>query len=197
VLAAQVGPVTLLIVRSVLRGGRAVAVGLAMASAVAFVDVLYGALGLAGVGRLLEGGLLRLVLGLVSAAILVAIGVRTVWIGFRARLGLEGVDDVVAPRRAFLTALAATALNPLTIALWTVSFPAAAPGSARGSAGHAVELLLGVAVGTLTWYGGFSTAVALARRRVGDRLVRTVDTVTGLGLVAFGGVLAYRTASDS
>jgi hypothetical protein len=33
-LAAQVGPVTLLIVRSVLRGGRAVAVGLAMAAAV-------------------------------------------------------------------------------------------------------------------------------------------------------------------
>jgi threonine/homoserine/homoserine lactone efflux protein len=197
VLAAQVGPVTLLIVRSVLRGGRAIAVGLAMAGAVAFVDVLYGTLGLAGVGRLLEGGALRLVLGLVSAAILVAIGVRTVWIGFRARLGLEGVDDVVAPRRAFLTAFAATALNPLTIALWTVSFPAAAPGAARGSAGHAVELLLGVAVGTLTWYGGFSTAVALARRRVGDRLVRAVDTVTGLGLVGFGGVLAYRAVRDS
>jgi threonine/homoserine/homoserine lactone efflux protein len=196
VLAAQVGPVTLLIVRSVLRGGRAVAVGLAMAGAVAFVDVLYGTLGLAGVGRLLEGGVLRLVLGLVSAAILVAIGVRTVWIGFRARLGLEGVDDVVAPRRAFLTALAATALNPLTIALWTVSFPAAAPGSARGSVDHAAELLLGVAAGTLTWYGGFSTAVALARKRVGDRLVRVVDAVTGLGLVAFGGVLAYRTVTD-
>jgi putative LysE/RhtB family amino acid efflux pump len=195
-LAAQVGPVTLLIVRSVLRGGRAVAVGLAMAGAVALVDVLYAALGLAGVGRLLNGGALRLVFGLVSAAILVAIGVRTVWIGFRARLGLEGVDDVVAPRRAFLTALAATALNPLTIALWTVSFPAATPGSARGSAGHAVVLLLGVAVGTLTWYGGFSTAVALARKRAGDRLVRVVDTVSGLGLVAFGGVLAYRTAAD-
>jgi len=188
--------VTLLIVRSVLRGGRAVAVELAMAGAVAFVDVLYGTLGLAGVGRLLEGGALRLVLGLVSAAILVAIGVRTVWIGFRARLGLEDADDVVAPRRAFLTALAATALNPLTIALWTVSFPAAAPGSARGSVDHAVALLLGVTVGTLTWYCGFSTAVALARKRAGDRLVRAVDVASGLGLVVFGGLLAYRTADD-
>jgi putative LysE/RhtB family amino acid efflux pump len=188
--------VTLLIVRSVLRGGRAFAVGLAMAGAVALVDVLYGTLGLAGVGQLLNGGVLRLALGLVSAAILVAIGVRTVSMGFRARLGLEDADDVVAPRRAFLTALAATALNPLTIALWTVSFPAAAPGSARGSVGRAVELLLGVAVGTLTWYGGFSAAVALARKRVGDRLVRGVDAVSGLGLVAFGGVLAYRAVSD-
>ena len=172
------------------------AVGLAMAGAVALVDVLYGALGLAGVGRLLNGGALRLVLGLVSAAILVAIGARTMWVGFRARLGLEGADEVVAPRRAFLTAVAATALNPLTIVLWTVSFPAAAPGSARGSVADAAELLLGVALGTLTWYSGFSTAVALARRRVGEGLVRAVDLASGLGLVAFGGVLAYRTVRD-
>jgi threonine/homoserine/homoserine lactone efflux protein len=188
--------VTLLIVRSVLRGGRAVAVGLAMACAVALVDVLYGVLDLAGVGQLLNGGALRLVLGLVSAAILVAIGARTAWTGLRARLGLEGPDEVVAPRRAFVTAVAATALNPLTIALWTVSFPAAAPSSARGSLGHAVELLVGVALGTLTWYCGFSTAVALARKRAGDRLVRAVDVASGVGLVAFGGVLAYRAVTD-
>ena len=187
---------TLLIGRSVLRGGRAVAVGLAMAGAVALVDVLYAILGLAGVGRLLDGGALRLVLGLSSAAILVAIGVRTAWLGIRARLGLEDTDEVVAPRRAFLTAVAATALNPLTIALWTVSFPAAAPSSVRGSVLHAAELLLGVAVGTLTWYSGFSTAVAVARRRAGDRLVRAVEAASGLGLVAFGGVLAYRTVTD-
>jgi threonine/homoserine/homoserine lactone efflux protein len=188
--------VTLLIVRSVLRGGRAVAVGLAMSGAVALVDVLYGTLGLAGVGRLLNGGVLRLALGLVGAAILAAIGARTAWAGFRARIGLEGMDEVVAPRRAFLTAVAATALNPLTVALWTVSFPAAAPGSARGSIGHAAELLLGVTLGTLTWYSGFSTAVALARKRAGDGLVRAIDVASGLGLVAFGGVLAYRTTTE-
>jgi hypothetical protein len=49
-LAAQVGPVTLLIVRSVLRGGRAVAVGLAMAAAVAAIDLAYAIVGLAGMG---------------------------------------------------------------------------------------------------------------------------------------------------
>jgi threonine/homoserine/homoserine lactone efflux protein len=167
-----------------------------MAGAVALVDVLYGTLGLAGVGRLLNGGALHLALGLVSAAILVAIGIRTAWLGFRARLGLEGADEVVAPRRAFLTAVAATALNPLTIALWTVSFPAAAPASARGSAANAATLLLGVGAGTLMWYSGFSTAVAFARKRAGDGLVRAVDVASGLGLVAFGGVLTYRAATD-
>jgi putative LysE/RhtB family amino acid efflux pump len=190
-LAAQVGPVTLLIVRSVLRGGRAVAVALAMAAAVSAIDVLYAALGLAGVGRLLDAGGVRVALGLVSATILVALGVRTLWLGVRARAGLEDAAEVVHPRRAFLTAVAATALNPLTIALWTVSFPAAAPRSAP------VSVLAGVALGTLTWYCGFSTAVALLRRRVGARLLRAVDVVTGCSLVVFGGVLGVRAVEDA
>jgi hypothetical protein len=114
-LAAQVGPVTLLIVRSVLRGGRAVAVGLAMAGAVASIDLAYAIVGLAGMGRLLDAGSSRLWLGLLSAAILVGIGTRTLWRGIRARSGLESPDEVVAPSGAFLTAVAATAFNPLTM----------------------------------------------------------------------------------
>ena len=192
-LAAQVGPVTLLIIRSVLRGGRALAVGLAMAVAVAAIDLAYAVVGLSGVGRLLNGGSVQLWLGLVSAAILIAIGARTLWIGWRARFGLEADDEVVAPSRAFLTAVAATALNPLTIALWTVSFPAAAPARATESTAAAAALLLGVGLGTLSWYGGFSTAVALVRKRVGERLLRFVDVASGCGLIGFGGLLGYRT----
>lgn len=56
-LAAQVGPVTLLMIRSVLRGGRAVAVAVAMAGAVACIDLLYAAIGLAGAGQVLEQAL--------------------------------------------------------------------------------------------------------------------------------------------
>jgi putative LysE/RhtB family amino acid efflux pump len=192
-LAAQVGPVTLLIVRSVLRGGRAVVVGLAMAAAVAAIDLAYALVGLAGVGQLLDGGRTQLFLGLVSATVLIAIGARTLWTGIRARAGLESPDEVVAPSRAFLTAVAATALNPLTIALWTVSFPAAAPARATTSATAAAALLIGVGLGTLTWYGGFSTVVALFRKRVGRRLLRLVDLATGSGLIAFGSLLGYRT----
>jgi putative LysE/RhtB family amino acid efflux pump len=192
-LAAQVGPVTLLIIRSVLRGGRALAVGLAMAVAVAGIDLAYAIVGLSGVGRLLNGGSLQLWLGLLSAAILIAIGARTLWLGWRARFGLESAEEVVVPSRAFLTAVAATALNPLTIALWTVSFPAAAPAGATSSTAGAAALLLGVGLGTLTWYAGFSTAVVLIRRRVGERLVKFVDIISGIGLIGFGALLGYRT----
>jgi putative LysE/RhtB family amino acid efflux pump len=163
-----------------------------MAAAVAAIDLLYAAVGLAGIGRLLNGGAMQVSFGLVSAAILVGVGARTLWLGWRARLGLESADDVVVPSRAFLTAVAATALNPLTIALWTVSFPAAAPAEGTSSTAAAAALLLGVALGTLSWYGGFSAAVALVRKRVGPLLLRAVDVLSGLGLILFGGLLGYR-----
>jgi threonine/homoserine/homoserine lactone efflux protein len=196
-LAAQVGPVTLLILRTVLRGRRAIAVGFAMAAAVACIDLLYATLGLAGAGQLLDSTWFRVPLGLASAAILVVIGARTLWRGLGARLGLESDGDVATPPRAFATAVAATALNPLTIGLWTVSFPAAAPDEALHSIGGAAALLFGVALGTLLWYCGFSLVVALARRRIGDRLVRAVDVGAGSGLVVFGGVLAYRAVREA
>jgi threonine/homoserine/homoserine lactone efflux protein len=195
-LAAQVGPVTLLIVRTVLRGRQGVAVGLAMATAVALVDLLYAMLGLAGAGQLLDSARFRVPLGLLSAAILVGIGARTLWRGFHARLGIEADADVATPPRAFGTALAATAFNPLTIGLWTVSFPAAAPESALHSVGRAAPLLLGVGLGTLLWHCGFSLVVAVARRRIGERLLGAVDVAVGSGLVVFGGLVGLRAVRE-
>src|SRR5439155_25919674 len=94
--------------------------------------------------------------------------------------------------RAFATALAATALNPLTIALWTAAFPAAAATTATRSVAATVALLVGVGLGTLSWYTGFSTVVSLARRRVGPRLLAAVDVTAGAGVVGFGALLGYR-----
>jgi putative LysE/RhtB family amino acid efflux pump len=196
-LAAQIGPVTLLIVRSVLRGGRAILVGLAMAAAVTTADALYAIVGLAGAGKLLDARVLQVGLGVLSALVLVVIGLRTVWTGLRARLGAETIEDVLSPRAAFATAFAATALNPLTIALWTIAFPTAAPQGATTSVTGGAALLAGVVLGTLTWYCGISTLVTLVRHRIGPRLLDVVDVVTGTVLALYGGLLGYRTLHDS
>jgi threonine/homoserine/homoserine lactone efflux protein len=82
------------------------------------------------------------------------------------------------------------------LALWTVSFPAAAPARATNSTAAAVALLVGVALGTLTWYGGFATGVALVRKRIGRRLLRGIDVASGVGLIGFGGLLGYRTLHE-
>jgi putative LysE/RhtB family amino acid efflux pump len=193
VIAAQVGPVSLLIIRAVLRGG--LVIGVAMAAGVALIDVCYALLGLAGAGALLSADGARLGLGLAGSVGLIVIGARTIWTGFRVRLGAETAEEVGTPWRAFATALAATALNPLTIALWTGAFLSAlAPNNVTSLSGEGV-LLVGVGLGTLTWYTAFSATVALLRRRVGPRLLRGLDVGVGSGLVAFGGLLGYRALS--
>jgi putative LysE/RhtB family amino acid efflux pump len=189
--AAQIGPVSLLIVRSVVRGN--FRIGFAMGAAVAIVDLGYAALGIAGVARALEAtGGTGVVLGFIGAAILVVLGLRAMWIGFRARFGLETQDEVATPRRAFATAFAATAFNPLTIALWTAAAPAAVSG-AKSSIGTAA-LLVGVGLGTLTWYTCFAGAISLARRRIGPRMLAAIDIGAGAGILGFGAYLGYRTA---
>jgi putative LysE/RhtB family amino acid efflux pump len=190
--AAQIGPVSLLIVRSVVRGN--FRIGFAMATAVALVDLGYAALGLAGAARVLEQTeAVRLTFGFVGAAVLVSIGVRTMWIGFCARFGLETDEEVATPRRAFATAFAATALNPLTIALWTAAASAAVSGGSRSTAGT-VALLVGVGLGTLTWYTAFAGAIAFTRRRIGPRLLAAIDIGAGAGILGFGAYLGFRTA---
>src|SRR5215207_4391784 len=146
---AQPGPVSLLCIRSVLRG--ALASGIAIGAGAALIDLLYAGLGLAGAASLLEADALRLAFGL--------IGARTLWAAFRVRLGGEAEEEVASPRRTFITAVAATASNPLTIATWAAIFTAAsaaAVGDAATSASGAALMLAGVALGTLTAFTALS-----------------------------------------
>jgi putative LysE/RhtB family amino acid efflux pump len=171
--ALQLGPLSLYLIRSTLRNGWEV--GLAIAAGIAVIDLAYAALGAAGAAPLLGIGHLDVVLGLLGATVLVALGAKTLWSAFRIHLG-EAAEPVTA-RRGFLTALSATASNPLTIASWAAIFSAASAA--------------GVGLGSLTWDVALASGTALVGRAAGERLLRIVDLVAGVGLICFGGVLAY------
>ena len=188
--AAQLGPISLLAIRSTLRNG--VLVGLAIGAGVAVIDTLYAAAGAAGAAGLLAIEPLRLAFGLLGAAVLAVLGGRTLWSAFRIRMGGESRDELATPRAAFLTALAATASNPLTIASWAAVFAAASTAGADGGA----LLLAGVGLGSLAWMTILAGGISAARRWVGPRLLRTVDGVAGAGVLGFGALLAYRTLRD-
>jgi putative LysE/RhtB family amino acid efflux pump len=195
---AQPGPVSLLCIRSVLRG--ALTGGIAIGAGAALVDLLYASLGLAGAASLLEAEGLRVAFGLLGAAVLAYIGGKTLWSAFRVRLGGESEEEVATPRRAFATAVAATASNPLTIATWAAIFTAAgavAVADAAASASGAALMLGGVALGTLSAFTALSLLVALVRARFGPRLMATVDVVAGAGLLGFAGLLGWRTVDDA
>ena len=187
--ALQLGPMSLFLIRSTLRRG--LAVGLAIGAGIAIVDALYAAAGAAGAASLLTIGPLRLILGLVGAAVLIALGIRTLYSAFRVRQGLEVPSEVADPRRAFLTSLAATASNPTTIASWAAIFAAASVGGATDSSGGAVALVAGVALGSLAWVTVLAAVVAVARRAAGERAMRVADVIAGAGLIGFGCALAY------
>jgi len=189
--AAQVGPIWLLCARSVLRG--TFVVGVAIGAGAAAIDALYAALGALGASALLQIDPVRIGLGLVGAGVLAVLGLRTLWSAFRVRLGGETAAEVASPRRAFLTSLGATASNPLTIASWAAVFSAASTADLLGTTPRAAALVLGVGMGTLTWFTALSGAVALGRRRAGPRVLTAVDGVSGSALLGFAGLLGYRT----
>ena len=195
VVAAQIGPISLFLIRSVVRGGRAT-IGIAIGAGAAVVDTGYAALGIAGAGPVLARSGVRPALGLLGAAVIAALGLRTLWSAFRVRAGGEIEAEVRTPRRAFATSVAATASNPTTIGSWAAIFAAASAAGVARTVSEAAAMLAGVGIGSLAWFVILSSGVALARRRVGPRLVRTADAVAGAGLVAFAGVLAYRAGTD-
>ncbi|HEY7068575.1 MAG TPA: LysE family transporter [Acidimicrobiales bacterium] len=192
--AAQVGPVSLLCIRTTLRYG--FAPGLAVGAGAATVDTVYGALGMVGAASLIGITSVRITLGALGAAVLVVMGARTLRTAQRVRIGLEVPSEVVTPGRALRTALAATASNPLTIASWATAFAAASTASVVGSWSDGLALLAGIGTGSIGWFAVLSAGVALAGRRLGDRAVQAADVVAGAGLVGFGALLGFRTLHD-
>ena len=189
--AAQVGPIWLLCARSVLRG--TASIGIAIGAGAAVIDALYAALGVLVRARCSRSTHL-ITFGVIGAGFLAYLGAMTLWGAFRIRLGGEVAEEVATPRRAFITSLAATASNPMTIASPAAIFTAASTADLVGSGFKASALVGGVAaVGTFAWFLSLSLGLSLARRRVGERLLVVVDVVSGVALLGFAGFsLAYR-----
>jgi putative LysE/RhtB family amino acid efflux pump len=184
--ALQVGPMSLLLVRTTLRAG--LAAGLGIALGIALVDTAYAGLGAAGGAAVLRVPGVRLLAGLVGAVVLVVLGVRTLQAARR-----PAVDSAARAPSGLLPALRlsllATAANPLTIASW-----GAVSATARTGAGaRAVPLVLGVGLGSLSWVVVLTGGTAALRRGVRPVAVRVVDTVAGVGLLGSGLVLGWRT----
>jgi putative LysE/RhtB family amino acid efflux pump len=187
--AVQVGPMSLFLIRSTLRRG--LVIGLSIGAGIALTDALYASLGVAGAAPLVSIEAVRITLGIIGGAVLIVLGGRTLYSAFRVRSGGENEAELSSPRRAFATALAATASNPLTIVSWAAIFAGATAAAAADTASGAALLVAGVAAGSLLWFVALSLGVASIRRGVGERAMRIADCVAGLGLIGFGGLLLY------
>jgi putative LysE/RhtB family amino acid efflux pump len=191
---SQPGPMSFFLVRSTLRG--TLRTGLAIGAGIALIDVTYAGVAAAGLAAVLGNVVVRLVLGLVGSAVLLVLGLRTLWSAFRVRAGGEWDEEVRTPRRAFVTSLGATATNPLTIALWTGGFAAAGAAAHVHGGQAAAALLVGIGLGSLAWFTILSSAVSFSRRWLRPPLMRGIDVGAGLALTGFGAALGYRAVTD-
>lgn len=193
--ADQVGPVSLLCVRTSTRSG--FVPGAAVGAGAAIVDLSYAALGVLGAASVVQFTVVRLALGLGGAVVLLTMGLRTLHAAFRMRLGGETDAEVAAPAAALRTGIVATASNPLTIVSWAAIFGAATTASVVHCPQDVSALLLGVGVGSLGWFTALAAVASRVGSRLGARALAVVDVVAGAGLVLFGVGLGVRTLRDA
>jgi threonine/homoserine/homoserine lactone efflux protein len=192
--AAQVGPVSLLCIRTATRSGFGPAA--AVGAGAATVDVAYAGLGVLGAAALIQLEPVGFALGFAGAGVLAWMGVGTLRDAWRIRLGGEAAVEVVSASASYRTGLVATASNPLTIVSWAAIFGAAATASLLDSTAAAASLLLGVTIGSATWFALLALVASRLRSRLDRRVLWGIDVTAGVGLLGFAALLGVRTVQD-
>lgn len=180
--AAPVGPMSLLCMRrSLTQGAR---FGLATGAGIAVGDAIYAAVaafGLAGVSAFVLAWEKQLHL---------AAGLFLIWLGLKTFFARD--DDRAADVAAvaslggtFLGSVMLTLTNPPTIIMFAAVFTALAPTSGFEPA-VAVVTVLGVLVGSLSWWLGVVGVVSAVRHALGRRVRLWIDRVAGVVLAALG-----------
>jgi len=179
-IAATVGPISLLVIRrTVAEGGL---YGLVSGLGVATADATYGAIaafGLTVITDLLINA--RQVLGLIG-------GVFLLWMAWQAIHSTPTEAATVTTRRggyagAYLSILGLTMTNPMTILAFGALF--AGFGVRNGASGDAALVVLGVLLGSSTWWVVLTTVVGRLRTRVTPRWIHRINVASGVVIGAF------------
>jgi len=178
-LAATVGPMWVLCFRRTLAHGALA--GFVSGMGIAVADGLYGAVAAFGLTAV-SGLLLRysIWIGIVGGVFLVYLGVKTLI----SRPHLHAADaPSVGLARAFLSTLALTLANPPTILAFAAIF--AGLGLVAADYAGAALVVLGVFLGSAAWWIVLAGTAGWLRGRIGPRLLRAINVVSGLSILAF------------
>jgi len=172
----------LLCIRRTLAEGRLV--GLVSGLGAATADGFYGGVagfGLTSVSSLLVGQ--QVWLRLIGGAFLIYLGLRI----FTASLATEAVSATYRSLgSAYGSTLALTLTNPLTIFSFAAIFAGLGVAGPRHSYAQAGELILGVFLGSATWWCILSGLVGLFRSRLDPRRMRWINRIAGVAIAGFG-----------
>ena len=178
-LAATVGPMWVLCFRRTLEQGALV--GFASGMGIAVADGFYGAVAAFGLTAI-SGFLFRhgFWIGLVG-------GVFLVYLGLKALLVLPSLEPSKASAGglwpSFLSTLGLTLANPPTILAFVAIF--AGLGLVTDDYGGAALVVLGVFLGSASWWIVLAAGAGWLRDRIGPRQFRAVNVVSGLTILGF------------
>lgn len=178
-LAATVGPMWVLCFRRTLAQGALA--GFVSGMGIAVADGIYGAIAAFGLTAI-SGFLLRysVWIGLAGGAFLVYLGMK-ILLSNPAVNGKE--EQKVSHARAFLSTLGLTLANPPTILAFVAIF--AGLGLVASDYATAALVVLGVFLGSASWWILLAAGAGWLRSRVGPTLFRFINIVSGLAILGF------------
>jgi threonine/homoserine/homoserine lactone efflux protein len=181
-IAAPVGPIGLLCIQRTLNQGRLV--GLASGLGAATADAFYGAV--AAFGLTIVSAFLieqQFWLALVGGLFLCYLGVRTFLSGPAARAANSEAKGIGG---AYMSTFLLTITNPMTILAFVAIFAGAGLATAGGDAMAAAWMVVGVFLGSATWWFLLSGGVSLLRSHINATVLLWVNRAAGAILVIFG-----------
>jgi threonine/homoserine/homoserine lactone efflux protein len=182
--AAPVGPVGLLCLRRSITDGRLVGFITGLGAAVA--DALMALVVVLGVSTITSFIATHAMLfRCVSSLLLLGMGIGAILIQPKER-STKGALHAPNLHMAFYSAIALTIANPVTIGSLLVIF------TAFGVMVHVNGwmapswLVIGVFIGSTTWWAILSTCAEWFGRKLNTHLLRTINIATGIILIVFG-----------
>jgi threonine/homoserine/homoserine lactone efflux protein len=178
-LAATVGPMWLLCFRRTLERGALA--GFVSGMGIAVADGLYGAVAAFGLTAI-SGFLLRhsFWLGLVGGVFLLYLGCKSL---IAKTVHVQENQEKTSLLQAFLSTLGLTLANPPTILAFVAIF--AGLGLVTSDYDTAALVVLGVFLGSASWWIVLAAGAGWLRGRIGPKLFRAVNIVSGLTILGF------------
>ena len=198
--ALPIGPVNVEIARRTLRSG--FHAGFALGCGAVTVDVVYAMVTGASMAPVLKNTFVLTATGVVGGLFLALLGILSIRAAIHQKpIAVSGAS--VPPARMslkshYLTGLAMTSLNPMTLIFWFVAVPGTVGEITRNPHRDLPLVAVGVLTGTLAWVSSFAGVMALAHAAGGNGArsggLRAADLAGGLVLLGFAGYTIWRVA---
>lgn len=186
--AAPVGPIGILCIRRTLEYGRLS--GFVSGLGAAFADIIYAiiaAFGLTFISNILTAG--QTGFQLAGGLFLLYLGRKTFLAKPRANLNQPAHTSLL---NDFFSVFFLTVTNPVTILAFLGMFAALGFTSTNGNYLQAATLVLGVFLGSASWWLLLSEGITLFRKKVTTQVMQAINRISGGLIFGFGvGVLFY------